>query len=101
MKGFHVESNYIRNLESGFCSLITPDVVDIIFSSSEYTSGIGTKLEPTVLANSMPVNNLHFVDLEITPVTGSGASGLKRCVRVYVNGQITLTSCDSNERACP
>ena len=68
----------------------SPNSLSIAFKVNDYSSGIGTQLEPTITSNNDDCTDFSFVEIKIAPVRGTVTP---QCVVVYKNGQITPAPC--------
>jgi len=91
IEGFKIEHLGLSN-GSG-CFEINTQRLDIVFSSNNYATSIGTRLEPKICRsydNDCP-DSISSADIKVS--NSRGSINNSRCIRVYANGQITLLSC--------
>jgi len=87
--GFKIDTITVLN---SFGIPINTNSVNIVFQANDYTSSIGTQLEPEIyLDESNSPTPFAQVDIQIRP---DRDLTLCKAVRVYGNGQITPAACD-------
>ena len=91
INGFKIGSILVDKADNLSCGSDV-DNVSIMFNVNDYTSQIGTQLEPKVSVNNADCGNFSYVKMSIVSIRNPLSS---QCIGVYRNGQITPASCTS------
>lgn len=98
-KGFSEENYKINGFKIDPISVIDSVIsscdsdvnnMTIIFKVNDYSSGIGTQLEPKIEADGADCDNFSYVKISIVSIRNPLS---RQCLLVYRNGQITPASC--------
>lgn len=91
INGFQINDISIEGLEGESLCSFDFEGISIMFKVNDYSSGIGTQLEPTISVGGDSCGNFSLVKIKITPVAKNDPA---KCVLVYNNGQISPATCN-------